>query len=151
MTDSLLPGTVAADSFALDDRLAADTIFVASWPLSEVRMMNDEQYPWLILVPRVPGAREVYELTDQQRRQLDKESVLLSRTIMDGFSGHKLNVAALGNVVSQLHIHHIVRFEQDLAWPAPVWGKFPVIPMGTDEISKRLTLLDALATPDWDA
>lgn len=135
--------------FTLDSRLEADTIPIASWPLCELRMMNDAQYPWLILVPRVTGATELYDLSHAQRQQLDRESILLSQHLMRSFSGDKLNVAALGNVVSQLHIHHIVRFKTDPAWPAPVWGKLPVKAMNQGEVEQRKRQLHALVAPDW--
>jgi len=132
--------------FKLDARLAADTVPVASWPLSELRMMNDAQYPWFILVPRQPGATELYHLSDAQRATFDTESMTLSRCLMDTFAGEKLNVAALGNVVSQLHIHHIVRFQNDAAWPAPVWGRHPVQAMSEGEIEARLARVSTLCS-----
>jgi diadenosine tetraphosphate (Ap4A) HIT family hydrolase len=111
--------------FQLDQRLKNDTHRLASWPLCEVLLMNDAQYPWIILVPRVEGATELFDLSDDQRVQLDRESIFLGKTIFELFGGDKLNVAALGNVVKQLHIHHVVRFEGDPTWPAPIWGKLP--------------------------
>ena len=137
--------------FEMDARLEADTFPVAQWPLCDVRLMNDAQYPWLILVPRVVGARELYDLSDAQRRQLDLESILLSRTLMAVFKGDKLNVAALGNVVGQLHIHHVVRFESDPSWPAPVWGKLPPQAMSDHLKSERLAKLASILAPDWAA
>mgnify|MGYP000105365611 CR=1 FL=1 len=139
------------NSFVLDARLEADTLLVAQWPLCHVRLMNDAQYPWVILVPNVQGVCERYELSAAQRRQLDLESVFLSRTLMAVFNGEKLNVAALGNVVSQLHIHHVVRFEGDPTWPAPVWGALPAQAMSESLISERLASLSALLHPDWTA
>ncbi len=130
--------------FELDQRLQQDTVTIGSWPLCEVLLMNDAQYPWLVLVPRVAGATELYELSDEQRAQLDKESTFLSRQLMQVFEGDKMNVAALGNVVSQLHIHHVVRFRDDPAWPAPIWGKFPVQAYEQDALEKRLESLKAL-------
>lgn len=130
--------------FELDERLAGDTLAVASWPLCELRMMNDAQYPWLILVPRVEGATELYHLSDQQRQMLDQESVHLSRALMSIFDGDKFNVAALGNVVSQLHIHHVVRFRADAAWPAPIWGKFPPQPLTDAQIEVRMAQLEPI-------
>lgn len=137
--------------FEMDTRLEADTFPVAQWPLCDVRLMNDAQYPWLILVPRVARARELYDLSEAQRRQLDLESILLSRTLMATFKGDKLNVAALGNVVSQLHIHHVVRFESDPSWPAPVWGRLPPQAMSDDLKSERLAKLASILAPDWAA
>lgn len=135
--------------FQLDPRLQADTHKIATWPLCEVLMMNDRQYPWLILVPRVADATELYQLSTEQRSQLDDESIFLGRTLMRLFSGDKLNVAALGNVVSQLHIHHIVRFRSDPAWPAPVWGQRPAQAFEASALADRIALMAPLVSPDW--
>jgi diadenosine tetraphosphate (Ap4A) HIT family hydrolase len=135
--------------FELDARLENDTILLATWPLSDLRLMNDVQFPWLILVPRVAKITEIYQLDKAQREQLDAESVLLGESLMAIYQGDKLNVAALGNVVSQLHIHHIVRFERDLAWPAPVWGKFPVKPYSESELAQQRSKLAALIGHTW--
>ena len=121
--------------FQLDARLANDTILLASWPLCDVLLMNDTQYPWCILVPRLPGLTEIYQLSSDQRQQLDCESVFLSKTLMSVFEGDKLNIAALGNVVSQLHIHHVVRYKDDPCWPKPIWGQQALMPYSLDEIA----------------
>lgn len=110
-------------SFCLDPRLAADSLPIGCLPLSEVRLMNDARYPWLILVPRREGLREIYELEADDQQQLWRESTRTSRWLMQYFAGDKLNVAALGNVVAQLHLHHVVRRVGDAAWPAPVWAR----------------------------
>jgi diadenosine tetraphosphate (Ap4A) HIT family hydrolase len=135
--------------FELDSRLKNDTVTLASWPLCEVLLMNDVQYPWVILVPKVEGATELFHLNKTQRQQLDAESILLSETLMSVFQGDKLNVAALGNVVSQLHIHHVVRFKSDITWPAPVWGKFPAQAYSEVELQERMRQLSALINPVW--
>ncbi len=137
--------------FQLNERLQQDTIVLASWPLCEVLLMNDAHYPWCILVPRIPGVREIYELTRSQRQQLDLESTFLSTSLMQVFQGEKLNVAALGNVVQQLHIHHVVRFSSDIAWPAPVWGKVPLQTYSEEQLSLRRQQLKVLQQPDWAA
>ena len=111
--------------FQLHPRLAADTFVLADLPLSRLLLMNDAQYPWCILVPRIPGTREIHELSESDQQQLLRESSTIGRALMTAFGGLKLNVAALGNMVPQLHVHHVVRFETDPAWPAPVWGKHP--------------------------
>ena len=123
------------DEFELHPRLAADTFFVEDLPLCWLLVMNDALYPWCILVPRRAGIREIYELEDADQQQLMRESTQLGRAMMRAFKGAKLNVAALGNVVPQLHVHHIVRFERDPAWPAPVWGKVAAKPY--DAASRR--------------
>ncbi|MEC7377677.1 MAG: HIT family protein [Pseudomonadota bacterium] len=109
--------------FRLHERLQADTLELGSTPLCDVRLMNDRTWPWVLLVPAMPGIREIYQLPENDQRQLLAESSALSAAMMDAFGGHKMNVAALGNMVPQLHLHHIVRFEGDPAWPGPVWGK----------------------------
>ena len=113
--------------FSLHPQLAADTVLLGDWPLSRLLLMNDAQYPWVVLVPRRAGLREIYELTAADQQQLYAESLALGRLLMEVFAGHKLNVGALGNVVSQLHVHHVVRQPDDKAWPAPVWGKYPAV------------------------
>ena len=109
--------------FSLHPQLAQDTFLVGDFPLSTCRLMNDMQFPWLILVPRVSGATELYELSVADQEQFLRESSWLSSQMARVFRADKMNVAALGNMVPQLHLHHIVRYQNDEAWPAPVWGK----------------------------
>ena len=127
--------------FVLHPQLKADTHWVSDLELCQVLLMNDAQYPWLILVPRLPGIREIYELSHEQRQQLWSESDRVSAVLLACFQPDKLNIAALGNMVSQLHIHHIVRYSTDAAWPAPVWGKFPPIPYTSMRLAERLSSL----------
>jgi diadenosine tetraphosphate (Ap4A) HIT family hydrolase len=134
-------------SFTLHPRLAADTVALGDLALCRVLLMNDAQYPWFILVPRREGAREVYLLDEADQQQLWRESARLSRALVQAFGGDKLNVAALGNVVPQLHLHHIVRYATDPAWPAPVWGKHPARPYTDVERAGRIAALRA-AWPD---
>ncbi|MDN6318438.1 MAG: HIT family protein [Marinobacter sp.] len=115
-------------NYQLHERLAADTISLGCGGLCEIRLMNDQTWPWVILVPALAGIREIYELSAGQQQVLMQESSVLSRGMMNAFGGDKMNVAALGNMVPQLHLHHIVRFEGDPAWPGPVWGKQPPVP-----------------------
>ena len=119
--------------FELDPRLAQDTIAIGDFPLSRVLLMNDTRYPWLILVPRVKGVTETFQLDDQQQLQLMNESNCVAERLKALVHADKMNVAALGNVVSQLHIHHVARFIDDETWPAPVWGKGQAIEYGKDE------------------
>ena len=109
--------------FKLDVRLQSDTFLIAHLPLSDLLLMNDKHYPWCILVPRVNDISELHELTDSQQALFNIESNVLSRLLMDIYQPTTLNVAALGNMVRQLHIHHIARFEHDIAWPNPIWGQ----------------------------
>ena len=121
--------------FVLDPRLQQDTVPLGAFPLSTLLLMNDRTYPWLILVPQRPGVREIYELAGADRRQLLDESCHLAETLTALYRPDKLNIAALGNMVPQLHIHHVVRYQGDPAWPAPIWGKAPPTPYTAEELS----------------
>lgn len=113
------------EAFVLHEKLAEDTVPLAKSELSELRLMNDRHYPWLLLVPQRVGVREIYELPPADQQRLLRESSAIGEAMMNAFEGHKLNVAALGNMVPQLHLHHVVRYESDPAWPGPVWGVVP--------------------------
>ncbi len=115
----------AQASFTLDARLAADTVPLAESSLSCLLLMNERRYPWLILVPKRAGMSELYELTAEDRVKLLDESCLVARSLSEVFAAFKINVGALGNVVRQLHLHHVARFADDAAWPGPVWGHSP--------------------------
>jgi diadenosine tetraphosphate (Ap4A) HIT family hydrolase len=132
--------------FALDPRLDADTFEVTSLGLSVVRLMNDRRFPWLILVPARAGAVEIVDLEPADRGRLIEEIALVSGVLRELFTPRKLNVAALGNVVPQLHVHIIARFESDGAWPKPVWGT-PPEPYSFDELERRLASLRYRLTP----
>lgn len=121
-------------SFQLHERLAADTIGLGCSQLCKIRLMNDRTWPWILLVPACAGIREIHELSENQQQRLMTESSMLSRSMMALFSGDKMNVAALGNRVPQLHVHHIVRCVGDPAWPDPVWGKQSPVPYTDEEI-----------------
>ncbi len=110
------------NNFFLDKQLSSDCFELAELPLCKLLLMNDSQYPWFILVPKVVNASEIYQLDWSQQQQLLNESSMVGELLMETFSGDKLNIAALGNMVPQLHIHHVVRFKNDPAWPKPVWG-----------------------------
>lgn len=111
------------DAFVLDARLEQDTLFIFDAPLSRIGLMNDARFPWLIVVPRVPNVREWLDLNSPQQAQLQAEINACCKTLLRAFpESEKLNIAALGNVVPQLHIHVILRHAKDDAWPNPVWG-----------------------------
>lgn len=128
MTDASdkLNASCGGDTFTLHPRLAADSHWVTDLPLCRVLLSNDSQYLWLILVPRqssgAPELRELVELDWSQQLQYLRESNLVSQVLQQAFQAHKLNIAALGNMVPQLHIHHVARYQEDIAWPAPIWG-----------------------------
>ncbi len=101
-----------------------------------MRLINDSQYPWFILVPKRPDIREVFQLSETEQQLLQQESSLLAKMLAELYSADKMNIATIGNIVSQLHVHHIVRYKTDIAWPAPVWGKFDAIPYTERQIEK---------------
>ena len=109
-------------TFEIHHQLIKDCYALGELDLCRLLLMNDSRYPWFILVPQRPGITESYQLSESDQIQLNRESTYLSKKLATAFSADKMNVAALGNVVPQLHIHHIVRYKDDQAWPAPVWG-----------------------------
>ena len=127
--------------FVLDPRLAADSLPLASLALSELRLMDDARWPWLLLVPRVAGASELLDLDRAQRLQLLEELDACARALRDCVRCDKLNIAALGNVVAQLHVHVVARRRDDAAWPRPVWGvgsTQPWLPGARDALREAL-------------
>ncbi len=128
--------------FKLDERLESDTAGILSLRLSLVLLMNDGDYPWLVLVPKREGVREIYELSPDDRAILMEEITAASKAIMDIFKPDKINIGSLGNIVPQLHIHVVGRKKGDKAWPGPVWGSAPGRRYTEEEIktlSKRLS------------
>ena len=111
-----------ATDFVLDPVLAGDTHFVVELALSRVLLMDDARFPWLILVPRVAGMRDLIDLAKTEQRVLLDEIELCARALRELYAPLKLNIASLGNVVAQLHVHVIARHARDAAWPKPVWG-----------------------------
>ena len=126
--------TLSAD-FNLHPQLAQDCYELADLPLCKLLLCNDSAYPWFILVPKVNDIADIYQLDWQQQQQLLNESSLLSELLMQVFNGDKMNVAALGNVVEQLHVHHVVRYKKDISWPKPIWGQQPLTPYTDDELA----------------
>ena len=109
-------------TFQLDSRLEADTIPVGDLALSSVLLLNDARFPWFVLVPRIPGVSEITDLTADQSAQLMQEIRIATGVMLELSRPDKVNVGALGNIVTQLHVHVIGRFRSDPAWPGPVWG-----------------------------
>eukprot|EP00919_Chromeraceae_sp_WS-2016_P017199 GHVR01041045.1.p1 GENE.GHVR01041045.1~~GHVR01041045.1.p1 ORF type:complete len:143 (-),score=10.38 GHVR01041045.1:126-554(-) len=132
-------------TFELHHLLQRDCVEILDLKLSKLLLMNDSQYPWFILVPKRSNIEDIYQLDWQDQQQLLNESSALSEILMQVFTGKKMNVAAIGNICSQLHLHHIVRYESDIAWPKPVWGFKPAIAYSAKEIDKlKAKLLPAL-------
>lgn len=112
----------------LHERLQQDCLVVGRFPLCRLLLVRDANYPWFILVPDREGITEIYQLDSADQQQLARESAMLAAVLAEQFQADKLNIAAIGNLVPQLHVHHVVRYRTDAAWPAPVWGTVPVIP-----------------------
>jgi diadenosine tetraphosphate (Ap4A) HIT family hydrolase len=133
--------------FTLHPQLSNDCIVLLDLPLSRLLLCNDSTFPWFILVPRLSDVQDIYQLGWQDQQQLLNESSLLSELLIHEFSGDKMNVAALGNVVPQLHVHHIVRFKDDPCWPKPIWGQLPLKPYKEAELATiQQRLIPKLAT-----
>lgn len=129
--------------FALHSDLKRDGIEMGEFALCQVLLINDSHYPWFVLVPKRADICDTIDLEAADYAALWEESRLFSRAIMAAFSGEKLNVAALGNMTPQLHIHHIVRYTSDVAWPAPIWGKHPLTPYVDAQIKTMKSKLAA--------
>ncbi|TKB47420.1 HIT domain-containing protein [Thalassotalea mangrovi] len=131
------------NEFTLHSDLQRDCVLVASLPLCELLLCNDSQYRWFIMVPRRNDVSDLHQLDWQDLQQFINESSMVSELLMQEFQGDKMNVAALGNVTPQLHIHHIVRFKDDPVWPKPIWGQLPLKPYPQGEIDRIQTSLSA--------
>ena len=131
---------VVTSDFELDTRLAADDVLIADGPLSQIRLMNDDRFPWVVLVPRVPGASEWIDLDGSQQRLLLAEINQVSRHLKQKPNVTKLNIGALGNIVPQLHIHLVGRHEGDAAWPGPVWGSGPAQRFDPGVLAERVEI-----------
>jgi len=130
-------------SFQLHAQLAKDCFVIKDLELCRLLLMNDKNYPWCILVPMREGKKDIYELSDAEQILFIKESSRLSAVMMELFKGKKMNVAALGNMVPQLHIHHVVRKENDACWPRPVWGQVPPVFYAEKEAQTLMDRIEA--------
>lgn len=133
----------APPGWHLHPQLADDTHPLAHWPLCEVRLMDDANHPWLILVPRIEDAVDITDLDAVQQAELMCEIDRAGRALKAAVKPHKLNVAALGNVVPQLHVHVIARYRDDIAWPRPVWGTATAQPYSPEGLVERVEVLRA--------
>ncbi|RYD16616.1 MAG: HIT domain-containing protein [Lysobacteraceae bacterium] len=134
-------------SFSIDPRLAAESWPIGELPLSSLLLMDDARYPWLLLVPRIAGARELLDLDEADRAMLLGEVSLASRALETLFSPDKLNIAALGNVVPQLHVHVLARYRSDEAWPHPVWGRGTRVAYEAELREQRIATLRGALKP----
>lgn len=124
--------------FELHPRLAADTLIVGEFKLSQLLIHRDANYPWFILVPKRPDVMEIYHLSEEDRIQLMVESCMLAEALVDVFSPDKINIATLGNIVPQLHMHHVARYKTDGAWPNPIWGAQPTLDYRQEDLQHRI-------------
>ncbi|PSV28871.1 MULTISPECIES: HIT domain-containing protein [unclassified Photobacterium] len=124
--------------FTLHPRLQSDTTVLGDFPLSRVLLSKEALGPWIILVPRIDELREIHHLPEQDQYQLMRESSAVATLLENDYQAEKINVGALGNLVPQLHLHHIARFSHDIAWPGPIWGN-------TDGTQRSEALQAALA------
>ncbi len=130
--------------FILDLQLARDCLTITDWPLCRIMRMKDKNYPWLVLVPRKNNIAEIFELDTKDQQILWKEVADIARILQDHTKAYKINVASLGNVVRQLHIHIVGRFTEDLAWPRPVWNVVPALPFTSHEEMNEIALWQSL-------
>ncbi|KPX71045.1 hypothetical protein ALQ72_03554 [Pseudomonas syringae pv. maculicola] len=135
--------------FVLDSRLQQDTLPIGDFPLCRLLLSNDTHYPWFILVPRRADITEVFQLNAADQLQLWQETTVLSKVLKEVFVADKINVAALGNVVSQLHMHVIARKRDDIAWPAPVWGKHAAVAYSDEQFAEICRQLKPALTNDF--
>lgn len=127
----------------LHPQLKQDCLLLGRFPLCRLLLMQDANYPWFILVPDRDEVTEIHQLDADDRQQLMRESCALAVVLSTQFTADKLNIAALGNVVPQLHVHHVVRYRDDPAWPAPVWGCVPPRPYTAGALAELLEKLRA--------
>jgi len=121
--------------FELHPRLLADTVCLGHLPLSRVLLMQERRYPWIILVPTLPDLTEITDLSETDQSRLILESSSVAMQMKRHLGADKINVAAIGNLVPQLHWHVIARYREDAAWPAPVWGRFAPEAYPPEELS----------------
>jgi diadenosine tetraphosphate (Ap4A) HIT family hydrolase len=127
----------------LHPQLSKDCFELGEFSLCQLLLLNDANYPWFILLPNRENITELHHLTESDQKQLMTESMFLSKYLEDIFQPDKINIASLGNVVPQLHIHHIARFTTDACWPAPVWGAVSSIPYRNDQKKNIIDQLDS--------
>lgn len=131
-------------SFTLHPALKKDCIELGQLKLCRVLLINDSQFPWLILVPERENITEIHQLAAADQQQLMRESSYIAEQLATLYHADKMNIAALGNMVPQLHIHHVVRYKTDKAWPAPIWGKFDAQDYSAKDLKNTLDLLKEL-------
>jgi diadenosine tetraphosphate (Ap4A) HIT family hydrolase len=135
--------------FKLAPELQRDTFHLGHFPLCSLLLMNDSQFPWFVLVPRREDVSEIFQLRSADQQQLLAEVSSLAEKLKDAFQADKMNVAALGNVVKQLHVHVIARYQSDAAWPSPIWGRQPPAPYEEAQVDQIVDRLKRVLTDDF--
>ena len=134
--------------FELHPTLAKDSLPIIDDAAFMIRLINDTRFPWVLIIPKLAGAQELHDLPAGMFDQAMRLSERLGRVMKAAFKADKINTAAIGNMVEQLHIHIVARHRDDTAWPAPVWGSGPMQPLSDAEAARRITLIrDGLAGP----
>jgi len=121
--------------FTLDSRLANDTLELGKIGICKVLLSKDSNYPWIILVPEIENSTEIHQLSAEQQTQIMQTITSIASKVEAEFKADKINIGALGNVVKQLHIHIVARYETDIAWPGPIWGQHPAKPYTSEELA----------------
>jgi len=134
----------------IHSQLLEDCLLLGRFPLCHLLLMCDANYPWFILVPNRDNISEIHQLSTDDQSQLLKESSLLAESLLESFQGDKMNIAALGNIVPQLHLHHVVRYQNDPAWPAPIWGKLPAKLYTEENLNDVLLKFNELKLTDFE-
>jgi len=133
-------------AFRLHPCLERDCIALGKFELCRVLLMNDSQFPWLILVPEREDISEIYQLSESDQALLAQESSFVSKQLAEYYHADKMNIAALGNLVPQLHIHHIVRYKSDQLWPAPIWGVLSAVAYTAEDLQQRSQEIQKILT-----
>ena len=131
----------------IHERLLQDCLVVGRFQLCHLLLVRDANYPWFILVPDRDDMSEIYQLDAADQQQLTRESAGLAAVLANRFHADKINIAAIGNLVPQLHVHHVVRYRTDVAWPAPVWGAAPAIPYTKEALADVINTLRGADLP----
>ncbi len=134
----------------LHPQLEKDTVLLGQFLLSKLLLVRDANYPWLILVPAREAVSEIFQLDEADQQQLQRESSCIAQLLSEEFKADKINIGALGNIVPQLHIHHIARYESDIAWPGPVWGAHPAKDYSEAELSVVIRKVKEALTQRFD-
>lgn len=132
-------------TFTLDSRLEKDSVHVIDLASCQARLSRDARYPWVVLVPQREQVVEIYDLAPDEQARLWQEATRLGQAMMRHYGGDKLNIATLGNLVPQFHLHVIVRFQGDAAWPGPVWGHGSAEAYADAALEQRLAEIVRLA------